>query len=245
MDNEDRPARDTKRRWARSKPVILLVMLGAALLVYFEVREDLSLASLAERETALRDFKSDHPVMVIGIAFAIYVLVTGLSLPFAAILTLVLGWFLHFWTGLLVVSFASTTGSTLAFLMSRFLLRDAVERRFGDRLRSFNEALRREGAFFLFSLRLIPAVPFFVINLVMGLAPIRTRTFWWVSQLGMLPGTAVYVYAGAQFPTLRELADRGLAGILSPRLIVAFILLGVFPLVVKRVWSRFRKRALP
>ena len=167
-------------------------------------------------------------------------------------LTLANGWLLTqlygktfgFLAAMLLVSFASAIGATLAFLLSRYLFRDSVQARFGMYLEKFNRALERDGAFYLFTLRLIPQVPFFVINVVMGLTPMPARTFWWVSQLGMLPGTAVIVYAGSAIPSLRKLAPRikneGLSAIISPSLVIAFILLGLFPLVVKKMMSRFR-----
>ncbi len=220
---------------------LLAAVLVAAVVGYVKFGDALSLNHLASKEGSLREFKAHNPVTVVALALAIYVLATGLSLPGAAVLTLVFGWFFGFGQGLLLVSFASTAGATLAFLFSRFLLRDSIESKFGDKLKGFNAALAREGAFYLFTLRLIPVVPFFVINLVMGLTPVRTSTFWWVSQLGMLPGTAVFVYAGAQFPSLTTLAREGAAGILTPRLIVAFVLLGVFPIAVKRIMAKFRK----
>ncbi len=229
---------------APGKSVVKLLLLGlviaAAVVGYVKYGDALTLENLATRETALRDYQLSQPALVVGIGFAIYVAVTGLSLPGAAVLTLVFGWFFGFGQGTLLVSFASTTGATLAFLFSRFLLRDSIQAKFGERLAGFNKALAREGAFYLFSLRLIPAVPFFVINLVMGLTPVRPRTFWWVSQLGMLPGTAVYVYAGAQFPSLQKLAETGAGGILTPQLIVAFIALGTFPIIVKKLMARFK-----
>jgi uncharacterized membrane protein YdjX (TVP38/TMEM64 family) len=224
---------------AKSFPWVKLLVLGAVLAIaaigYATLGDSLTLENLASRETALRTYRTDHPVLVYGLAFAIYVGVTGLSLPGAAILTLVFGWYLGFVRGLVLVSFASTAGATIAFLLSRYLLRDTIQTKFGDRLKSFNENLEREGAFYLFTLRLIPAVPFFVINVVMGLTPMKTRTFWWVSQVGMLAGTAVYVYTGSQFPTLAALADKGASGIIKPELLAAFVVLGLFPLVAKKV----------
>lgn len=195
-----------------------------------------SLEELARREDGLRTWVENRPIAASLVAGAIYVTVTGLSLPGAAAMTLAFGWLFGFAWALVLVSFSSTAGATLAFLLSRYLFRDAVERRFGDRIAGFNEALRREGALYLFTLRLIPAVPFFVINLVMGLTPLAVRTFWWVSQLGMLPGTAVYVWAGASVPSLAEFtrADRT-EPILSPQLLVAFALLGLLPLVLKKL----------
>lgn len=248
--SKDRPAvrPPTQRSTGLRKLAVAAVVVALFCTAYFQFGRYLSLEALAEKEAALIDFGNQHAVLVVGIAFLIYVTATGLSLPGAAVLTLTLGWFFKqlfgelngYLTAFVVVSFASTSGATLAFLLSRFLLRDAVQNKFGDRLVKFNEALEREGPFYLFTLRLIPAVPFFVINVVMGLTPIRVRTYWWVSQLGMLPGTAVYVYAGWSVPGLAELAEKGTGGILSTNLIIAFALLGLFPIVVRKVMSRIR-----
>ncbi len=230
----------TSPRSTWAKFAVLAIVIGIAVAVYLQFADTLTLQSLANRETQLREFRDQHPVLVYAIAFAIYVTVTGLSLPGAAVLSLVTAWFFGFWRGLILVSFASTTGATIAFLLSRYLLRDTIQNRFGDRLSKFNDNLQREGAFYLFTLRLIVGVPFFVINVVMGLTPIKTQTFWWVSQLGMLPGTAAYVYAGASVPDLNTLAETGASGIFSLQLIVAFAILGIFPLIAKRLVNRFR-----
>lgn len=236
MAEADSP--DHRRR--AGKPVVLALLVTAAAVGYWRFRGVLTLDHLADRESVLRDYQLNHPAITLALVFGIYVAVTGLSLPFAAVLTLVCGWFFGFWQALLIVSFASTAGSTVAFLCSRFLLQDTVRSRLGDYLERFDEALQREGAFYLFSLRLVPFIPFWIINLVMGLTPLRTATFWWVSQVGMLPGTAVYVYAGANFPTARELADNGVKGVLNPELVVAFTLLGTFPLLAKWLMARIR-----
>ncbi|HUQ68814.1 MAG TPA: TVP38/TMEM64 family protein [Planctomycetaceae bacterium] len=217
-----------------------LALAIAALTVAY--RDELTLSSVAARESQLRQLIADRPVLMYAAAFAVYVLVTGLSLPGATALTLTYGWLFGFWRGLVLVSFASTMGATVAFLLSRFLFRDAIQARFGDRLAKFNESLRKEGAFYLFTLRLVPAVPFFVLNVVMGLTPLPMWTFWWVSQLGMLPGTAVYLSAGAAVPDLQTLAERGPRGILSLQLLAAFVILGVFPLAVKRIVAAWRLR---
>ena len=172
---------------------------------YF-LSDSLSLDRLAEQETKLRSLQTESPILVLAAAFVIYVAVTGLSLPGAAVLSLVFAWYFGFARALVLISFASSIGATIAFLSARYVFRDAFLGRFGDRLVGFNQALEREGPFYLFSLRLIPAVPFFVINVVMGLTPIRTRTFYIVSQIGMLPGTVAYVYAGSSVPSLRDLA---------------------------------------
>lgn len=226
------------------KLAVLGLVVFAAVFVFIKFGDALTLTALASREEALRAHQADSPWLVMGLAFIVYVTVTGLSLPGAAALTLVFAWFFGFGRGLVLVSFASTAGATLAFLFSRFLLRDSIEAKFGERLVRFNKALAEEGAFYLFTLRLIPAVPFFVINLVMGLTPLRTWPFWWVSQVGMLPGTVVFVYAGSRFPSLAELAESGAAGIFTPQLILAFVILGLFPIAVKKVMAKFKSATL-
>lgn len=231
------------------KAVVFLVVAAIIIVAYTQFGDLLNLGKLAERETQLRDLQADHPTLVYGIAFLIYVAATGFSLPGAAVLTLVYGWYFGWLRGVLLVSFASTAGATMAFLLSRFLFRDAIQKRFGDRLQKFNQSLEREGPFFLFTLRLIPAVPFFVINAVMGLTPIRTRTFWWVSQLGMLAGTAVYVYAGSSVPDLKTLAEKGIGAVFTPsqlsQILIAFVLLGLFPLGVRFAMKFFGRESLP
>ena len=164
--------------------------------------------------------------------FAAYVAVTGLSLPGAAVMTLLAGAIFGLLWGTLIVSFASTAGATLAFLASRFLLRDWVQGRFGERLKLINEGVAKEGAFYLFALRLVPVFPFVAINLLMGLTPIRAWTYFWVSQVGMLAGTIVYVYAGTKLGEFR----------ISAGLLAAFALLGFFPLIAKRAMEAFKAR---
>jgi uncharacterized membrane protein YdjX (TVP38/TMEM64 family) len=223
------------------KLLVLAAFLGIAAFVYVKFGKSLNFEFVASKETAMREYSEKNPALVVAIAFGIYVAITGLSLPGALVITLVVGWFFGFAQGVIIVSFASTAGATIAFLFSRFLLRDSIQSKFGDRLKSFNEALDREGPFYLFTLRVIPAVPFFVINLVMGLTPIRTGTFWWVSQLGMLPGTAAFVYAGSQVPSLKTFAENGAKGILSPGLFAALVLLGVLPFAMRKIIAKFKK----
>jgi uncharacterized membrane protein YdjX (TVP38/TMEM64 family) len=248
---ESKPETPDRFRLVKKAAVLLLVA-GIVVVGYTQFHDTLTIQNLAQQEAQLRGFQEEHPVLVYGAAFLIYVIVTGLSLPGATVLTLVYGWYFGLLEGIVLVSFASTTGATLAFLLSRFLFRDTIQTRFGDRLAGFNRALENEGPFFLFTLRLIPAVPFFVINAVMGLTPIRTRTFWWVSQLGMLAGTAVYVYAGSSVPNLQVLADRGIGAVFTPsqltQIVIAFVLLGVFPLIVRytvKLVSRTRSQPEP
>lgn len=236
---------DSNHRQTRYK---LLIGIGVAIAIiagYFLLHDVLTLDALAKQEVRLREFQLRRPILIYGLAFAFYTAVTGLSLPGATGLTLAYAWFFGFFRGFVLVSFASTSGATLAFLLSRFLFRSAIQRRFGERLEKFNEMLARDGPFYLFTLRLVPAVPFFVINAVMGLTPISALTFWWVSQLGMLPGTGVYVYAGASVPSLQSLADDGIRSVFSAgqlsRLLIAFALLGVLPLIVRWGLRRFGK----
>ncbi|WP_291517977.1 bifunctional TVP38/TMEM64 family protein/FAD-dependent oxidoreductase [Acidovorax sp.] len=182
-------------------------------------------------------WKDASPVLL-GLAFgAVYVLVTALSLPGAVIMTLAAGAVFGLFWGTVIASFASTLGATLAFWSARYLLRDWVQARFGDRLKPINDGMARDGAFYLFTLRLVPVFPFFLINLVMGLMPIRTLTFYGVSQLGMLAGTLVYVNAGTQLAQITSLS-----GIVSPGVLLSFVLLGVFPLVAKAVLGWLARR---
>jgi pyruvate/2-oxoglutarate dehydrogenase complex dihydrolipoamide dehydrogenase (E3) component/uncharacterized membrane protein YdjX (TVP38/TMEM64 family) len=189
------------------------------------------------QRAAIGQLAATRPGLTAAVFFAVYVAVTGLSLPVAALLTLIAGAIFGLLWGTVIVSFASSAGATLAFLASRFLFRDAVRARFGERLAAVDRGVRREGAFYLFALRLAPPIPFFVINLAMGLTPIRTRTFYWVSQLGMLPGTLVYVNAGTQLAEIRSAS-----GLLSPALIGSFVLLGIFPLVAKKALDFWKSR---
>lgn len=223
-----------------TKIVGLLVVVATALLAYQQFGDALSLNYLASKEAELRQYRYDNPVLVYGVAMVVYVLVTGLSLPGALVLSLTYAWYFGFASGMVVVSFSSTAGATMSFVLNRYFFRETIQHRFGDRLAAVNDAFEREGAFYLFTLRLITAVPFVVINPLMALTPIRIWTFWWVSQLGMLPGTVVYVYAGSQFPDLKTLAENGSSGILKPQLIVAFALLGVSPIVVKKLIGKWK-----
>jgi pyruvate/2-oxoglutarate dehydrogenase complex dihydrolipoamide dehydrogenase (E3) component/uncharacterized membrane protein YdjX (TVP38/TMEM64 family) len=212
----------------------------AALIVAFllsDLHQYLNLAYLKEQRGAFQNLAGEQPLPVLGGFFALYVLITALSLPGAAIMTLAAGALFGFWVALVLVSFASSIGATLAFLAARCLFRDSVQRRFGERLKTINAGIARDGAFYLFSLRLIPLIPFFAVNLLMGLTPLNTRTFYWVSQVGMLAGTAVYVNAGTQIGQLDSLA-----GLLSPGLIGAFVLLGLFPWLAKGGLAVLRTR---
>ena len=218
--------------------VLLLIATLIAVFFIFDLDQYLTLSYLKSQHQALLDYDAAHHALTIAVYFTLYIVITALSLPGATILTLAGGAIFGLLEGFVIISFASTIGATLAFLVSRFLLRDYVQTRFGDKLRAVNEGIERDGDFYLFTLRLIPIFPFFVINLVMGLTPMKAWRFYLVSQVGMLPGTLVYVNAGSQLGQLESLS-----GILSPGLIASFALLGLFPLLAKKLvdWLRHRK----
>lgn len=209
--------------------IALFLMLAVSFFV-FDLQQLLTLDALQQNQRDLAALKAESPWLLAAAVFALYLTVTALSLPGAAILTLAVGALFGLTVGTLLVSFASSIGATLAFLAARFVLRDSVQHRFGRRLKAVNAGVEKDGAFYLFTLRLVPAFPFFLINLLMGLTTMRTGTFYWVSQAGMLAGTLVYVNAGTQLAELKSLSD-----ILSPALLFSFTLLGVFPLAARKI----------
>ncbi len=223
----------------KSSKVVLAAVVAVLVSGYFifDLGQYFSLDYFKSQQAAFDGYFQHHPLLTAGLFFLVYVAVTGLSLPGAALMTLAAGALFGLLWGTLIVSFASTLGATIAFLVSRYLLRDAVQRRFGDKLKTVNEGMEREGAFYLFTLRLVPVFPFFVINLVMGLMPIRPLTYAFVSQAGMLAGTIVYVNAGTEMAKIDSLG-----GILSPGLLLSFALLGLFPLIAKKMAAAIRAR---
>ena len=223
----------------RLRQIVLLLLLAMATgaFVALDLGHYLSFEQLKASQASFAQLHAEQPLAVAAVYFLIYVLATAMSIPGAVVITLAGGAIFGLWQGLLIVSFASTVGATLAFLASRFLLRDWVEARFGQRLADINAGVNREGGFYLFTLRLIPVVPFFLINLLMGLTRMKVWTYYWVSQIGMLAGTAVYVNAGTQLAQLDSLK-----GILSPALLGSFVLLGIFPLIARRIVAAVQKR---
>ena len=219
-----------------------LIVTGIAVLVYgfyaFDLWQYFTLDYLKGKHALLTEYYHDHSWQTICMYMGVYILITALSLPGAVIMTLAGGALFGLTLGVIIISFASTIGATLAFLVARYLLRDTVQHRLGDKLHAFNQGIRKDGAFYLFTLRLVPVFPFFVINLVMGLTPIRAFTYYWVSQVGMFPGTIVYTNAGTQLAAIDSLQ-----GILSPGLLISFAFLGVFPLAAKKAvaWMNTRK----
>mgnify|MGYP001077112821 FL=1 len=221
------------------RKILLAAVIAVAIGLFFafDLGRYFSLDALKAQQAAIEAFRTEQPWLAAALYFALYVAVTALSLPGAALMTLAGGAVFGLWWGLLIVSFASSIGATLAFLVSRFLLRDWVTTRFGERLAAIDAGIKREGAFYLFTLRLVPVFPFFVINLLFGLTAMKARTFYWVSQLGMLAGTVVYVNAGTQLARIDSLA-----GIVSPALLGSFALLGIFPLVAKKIVEAVRAK---
>ncbi len=222
------------------KKIVIIAGLVALIAAYFifDLGEVLTLEGIKAQVDNAQAIYAENPLLVLALFFLIYVAATSASLPGASLLTLAAGALFGLQTGTILVSFASTIGATLAFLASRYVLRDSIEKRFGERLKAINAGLERDGAFYLFSLRMIPVVPFFVINLVMGLTRIKTWTYVWVSQIGMLLGTIAYVNAGTQLAQLESVS-----GLLSPVLLGSFALLGIVPWIAKAIvgWIQRRK----
>ena len=217
--------------------VLILVVAAIAAFFIFDLGKYFSLDYFKSQQSAIAAYNLANPIQTALIFLLAYIAVTALSLPGAAIMTLVAGAIFGLIWGVIIVSFASTIGATLAFLVARFLLRDSIQAKFGDKLKAFNVGVEKEGGFYLFTLRLVPAFPFFMINVVMGLTTMKATTFFWVSQIGMLAGTVVFVYAGQQLSEITSLK-----GILSPGLIGAFVLIGILPLVAKKIVGSIRAR---
>jgi len=216
--------------------IIAVIVLVSAFFA-FDLDHYLTLEAIKQSQSDFAALKAQSPWLVLSAGFLLYVTVAALSLPGALAMTLAIGALFGLVEGVVLVSFASTIGATLAFLASRFVFRDAVQRRFGDKLKTISDGIARDGALYLFTLRMVPLFPFFLINLLMGLTPMRTRAFYWVSQVGMLPGTLVFVNAGTQLAQLQSLS-----GILSPGLLLSFALLGVFPLGARKFTRWLRRR---
>lgn len=222
------------------KPVLLILAVLVAFWLYHRFGADIrNLSDLRAALSSVGELRAARPLQVAGVFFLAYVAATALSLPLALWMTLAAGALFGFWGGLVLVSFASTIGATLAFLAARFFLRDWVLGRFGDRFAAIRAGLERDGSLYLFSLRLIPAVPFFMVNLLMGLTALPARTFYWISQLGMLPATIVFVNAGTQLSRLQSPKD-----ILSPMLVLSLVLLGLFPWIARQVARLVQSRRL-
>ena len=216
----------------------LLILVAIIFYVAFDLGRFFTLDFLKQAKGSLASWQSNAPWLAAAGYFGLYVAMAALSLPGAAIMTLAGGAIFGLAEGTFLVSFASSMGAVLAFATARFILHDNVQRRFGDKLKAVNEGMARDGEFYLFTMRLVPVFPFFVVNLLMGLTSIRLRTFYWVSQLGMLPATIVFVYAGTQLAHIQHLSD-----VASPKLFLAFTLLGLFPLIARNSFACYRNAA--
>ncbi len=225
------------RRFRRLAVIVLIALL--ALVFAFDLGQYLHLEFFKSKQAVIDEYRLAHPFVAGGIFFATYLALTSVSVPACTVMNLVGGAVFGLFWGTLLASFASSLGATAAFLSSRFLFRDALRRRFGERMRAIDEGLEREGAFYLFGLRLLPVFPYVLVNLLMGLTPIRARVFYAVSQLGMLPATLIYANAGTQIATLTSLAE-----VLSPGLVGSLVLLGIFPLLARYAVGFVRARRI-
>jgi len=230
-------AQEKNKKWFGRAAVVGLIVFGVLAFRYFDLGQYLSLDYIKSSQERFQALYQSHRLAVIASYMGIYIVVTALSLPGAAVMTLAGGGLFGLVVGTITVSFASTIGATLACIVSRFLLRDWVQGKFGDKLKTINAGIEKEGAFYLFSLRLVPVFPFFIINLLMGLTRMRLSTFFWVSQIGMLPGTLVYVNAGKELSQIDSLS-----GILSPGVLISFVLLGLFPITVKKLLALYKRK---
>jgi uncharacterized membrane protein YdjX (TVP38/TMEM64 family) len=228
---------DMKKEHINKIIIVIVIIAVIAAFKIFNLGDYLTLSYIKESQEKFQALYREKGLLVIAVYMLIYIVVTALSLPGAAIMTLAAGALFGLIVGTVAVSFASTVGATIACFVSRFILRDWVQGKLGDKLKTVNEGVEKEGAFYLFTLRLIPVFPFWLINLGMGLTKMPLKTFYWVSQIGMLAGTIVYVNAG------KELAKiDALSGILSPGLIASFVLLGLFPLITKKLLGFYKKK---
>lgn len=224
---------------SKTKLALLLTIVSIiAAIVWWLPPDLLTLEGLKSKQANIESYRASNPVLSVLLFCGIYIVATALSIPGATILTLAAGAIFGLLYGTIWVSISSTIGATLAFLMSRYFFKDAVRQKFGERLAAMEKSLEKDGAFYLFSLRLVPVIPFFVINLLMGLTPIKTLTYALVSWAGMLAGTVVYVNAGTQLSKLESLK-----GILSPAIIGSFVLLAAFPFIARYLLGLFRKQA--
>jgi uncharacterized membrane protein YdjX (TVP38/TMEM64 family) len=229
--------KERNKKWLGKAVLAGLIVLGILAFRYFGLGQYFSLDYLKASQERFQTLYQFHGFAMIAAYMGIYIAVTALSLPGAAVLTLAGGGLFGLVVGTITVSFASTIGATLACVVSRFLLRDWVQGRFDDKLAAINTGIEKEGAFYLFSLRLVPVFPFFVINLLLGLTKMRLFTFFWVSQIGMLAGTVVFVNAGRQLARIDSLS-----GILSPGVLASFAVLGLFPITVKKLLAFYKRK---
>lgn len=217
--------------------MVALVLVVFGIFVYFDLGQYLTLDNIKSRQQEVVQLYQQSPVLFGLVFFVLYVIMAALSIPGAAIMTLIAGSIFGLIWGSIIVSFASTIGATLAFLIARYLLRDAIQTKYHDKLQAINHGVEQDGGYYLFTLRLVPAFPFFIINLLMGITTIPLTVYYLISQLGMLPATIIYVNAGKQLASIDSLS-----GILSPQILLAFTLLGIFPIVAKKLLQFFNRK---
>ena len=222
---------------------ILVVIVAGAIAMYPIVSEHFSLDALAARETGIREGQAVRPLLYLIAAFFGYTLAIAIGLPGSAALSVITGWLFGVWLGVPLVSFASVLGALITFLAARYCLRGLIERRLAGPLKKFEDRFGDDCPSCLFSLRLVPGVPNLLINILPSFTAMRARTFWWVSQLGMLPGTIAFVYVGSKLPSLKVVAEKGVGSLISPGLVIGFAVLGLMPLAVRVVSGRFGKGA--
>jgi uncharacterized membrane protein YdjX (TVP38/TMEM64 family) len=216
-----------------NKKALLAILLVIIILTAMVATQGFGIEALKLKQHELTLWYKQSPIVACSLFFLLYIVVTAFSLPFATVLTLAAAAIMGFIPSLILVSFASTIGATMAFLISRYFLRDSYRNRFGERLKIFESGMEKDGAYYLFSLRLLPVFPFFLINTLMGLTPIHWWTYFWVSQLGMLPGTLIYINAGVQLSSINQIQD-----IMSWKIMLSFSLIGVFPIIIKKFLKR-------
>lgn len=219
-----------KRKLIKQIMVVVVIICLFAVYEILNLGQYLTLSHIKASREKLALLYSEHRILVIAVYMLIYILYSSLPLPGAEILSIAGGVLFGVWAGTIIVSFSSSIGATLACLISRFLLRDCLQSRFGDWVSTINRGIERDGAFYLFSLRLIPVIPYFAVNLVMGLSRMPLKTYYLVSQIGMIPATFLFVNAGKELTRINSPSD-----VLSPRLLLSLVLIGLFPLVAKKL----------
>ena len=217
---------------------LFLILISVVIIFYiFDMDQLLTLENIRVQQELLLNYYDQNKLLVHVTYLFIYIITTTFSLPVALALTLIGGALFGFFYGLVLVSFGSSIGATFAFLIARFIGHDLVKQKYNAQLSKFYIGFEKEGAFYLFALRMVPLFPFFIINIITALMPIKTWTFYWVSQLGMLPATTLYVFAGTQLSEMKSLSD-----IMSPRLILTFILIGLFPILIKKLIKLLKRK---
>ena len=221
--------------------ITLVVAVAIVIAIYPSVAGHFNLRALAEREEEIRAGQTAQPLLFLAVAFLAYTLAVAIGIPGSSALSVVIGWLFGFWVGLPLVSFAATLGALITFLVARYCLRGLIERRFAGPLKKFEARFGGDCPSCLFSLRLIPGVPNLITNILPSFTAMRASTFWWVSQLGMLPGTITFVYIGSNLPNLIVIVEKGASSLISPGLVVGFVALGLTPLIIRIVSGRFGK----